>query len=111
MPDELLLAYVTIPDENAAQTLANNAVEKGLCAGVNIIGPIRSTYRWQGETRSRKEWLLIGQTTRAAWQAFEKFVRESHSDLVPCILGLPIAGACALFHNWILENATRHAPD
>lgn len=110
MANEILLAYVTIPDEKAAQTLAGEAVEAGLCAGVNIVGPIHSIYRWQGETRSRTEWLLLAQTTSVAWRAFENFVTERHTDLVPCVMALPPGRVASSFHTWILENVTSHHP-
>lgn len=111
MANEILLAYVTIPDEKKAQVLARNLVEEGFCAGVNIIGPIRSTYHWRGETRLREEWLLLAQTTTTAWAAFEKFVREEHSDIVPCVIGLPADQVFPPFRAWIMENATRHNSD
>ena len=52
-----LQVTTAIDTDDGAQRLAQSAVEACLAAGVQVIGPIRSTYRWRGAIQSTQEWL------------------------------------------------------
>jgi len=47
----------TLDSESAAQSLAATLVNERLAACVQVVGPIRSTYRWEGRVETATEWL------------------------------------------------------
>ncbi len=96
-----LLAYVTIPSREEALAIARMLVQKGCAAGANMIGPVCSTYRWQGEIRQREEWLLLAQTTSGQFESLKASILASHTDKVPCIMALPITDGHRQFLDWI----------
>lgn len=106
---EVLLAYVTVPDEAgdgaAAFSLARALVEQGLAAGVNVLRGARSVYRWRGEIREAGECVLLAQVAAPAFAAFRAAVAARHPHLTPCILGLAVAAGHAPFVRWIEENS------
>lgn len=106
---EVLLAYVTVPDEAgdgvAARALARALVEQGLAAGVNVLCGARSVYRWRGEIREAGECLLLAQVAAPAFAAFRAGVVARHPHVTPCILGLAVAAGHAPFVRWIRENS------
>ena len=55
-----------------ADALAAALVERRLAACVQVIGPIRSVYWWEGEVSSDEEWLCQMKTTRACYAALER---------------------------------------
>ncbi len=45
-----------MPTREAADALATQLVEEGRAACVQVLGPIESTYRWEGAIERAKEW-------------------------------------------------------
>ncbi|MDR0826380.1 MAG: divalent-cation tolerance protein CutA [Desulfovibrio sp.] len=101
-----LFVYITTPDETSALRIVEALLEERLCAGANILGGIRSLYRWQGEISRRSECVCILKTMRKHYPALEKCVRALHPYEVPCIVALPVECAFAPFLQWI-EDQTR----
>ena len=58
MADARVVLTTVAPLESAEQ-LAATLVERRLAACVNIIGPIRSIYRWQDAVQREQEYLLL----------------------------------------------------
>lgn len=110
---EVLLAYVTVPDETgdgaAAFSLARALVERGLAAGVNVFAGARSVYRWRGELREAGECVLLAQVAASAFAAFRAAVAARHPHVTPCILGLAVTAGHAPFVRWIAENSAEDA--
>jgi len=57
----IVLTTVGTPED--AEKLSQELVERRLAACVNIVGPIRSVYRWCSEVHSDPEFLLVIKTT------------------------------------------------
>ena len=56
------IVLTTCESEQQAQRIARLLVERELAACVNINGPIRSVYRWQGAIEESSEYLLVIKT-------------------------------------------------
>ena len=65
MPDRYLMAMTTTDSRPDAERLARDLVERRLAACVQVLGPISSTYRWQGAVETAEEWLCLIKTTGA----------------------------------------------
>ena len=50
-----LLVYMTAADEAEAGRIADDLVRQRLAAGVNILAPMRSVYRWKGDICNSRE--------------------------------------------------------
>ena len=96
----------TTPTRDAAQKIADALVARKLAAGVQVGGPIRSTYRWKGNVESADEWVCIIKTRRELYSAVESAIRELHSYEVPEILALPILDGSADYLRWIAAETT-----
>lgn len=86
--DELIILYTTWPDAETAEACGRAAVEERLAACANVLAPMRSIYRWQGEIQVETEIPMLLKTTTAAAGKLSAFIlRYSPYDL-PCILAL-----------------------
>jgi periplasmic divalent cation tolerance protein len=94
----------TAGSEEEAGRIAQLLVERRLAACVQVVGPIVSRYRWQGEVEEAKEWQCLVKTTRAAYEAVEVAIREGHSYDEPEIIATPIVAGSAGYLTWIEEN-------
>jgi periplasmic divalent cation tolerance protein len=93
--------YIVAADMGEADRIAEALVAERLAACVNILGAIRSVYRWQGTVERAEEVALIAKSTRVLFERLAARVRELHSYDTPAIAAWPIvAGDCA-YLDWI----------
>ena len=105
---DTFFVYVTAKDEAEAERIARAVVEERLAACANLLGGIRSVYRWQGRVCEDQETALILKTSAAGRAALIARVRALHSYECPCIICLPITGGHPAFIDWIV---TETGPD
>ena len=73
---EFIQMMTTIDSKEGAQKLAKSLVEKRLAACTQVIGPIMSTYWWQGKIETAEEWLCLMKTRQEIGIAGCRLVRE-----------------------------------
>lgn len=106
MSPDYVLVLTTVPNDGEAATFARTLVEERLAACVNVVGPIRSIYRWEGAVEDAREWLLVAKARAADVAVLEARVRALHSYDVPEVLALPVVGGAEAYLAW-LDAATR----
>jgi len=100
------IVLVTIGSADEGERIAAALVGEELAACVNVIGPIRSIYRWEGQVQRDEEVLLVIKTRTALVGAVELRVRTLHSYQTPEIIAVPIVAGSAPYLDW-LARATR----
>ena len=96
----------TLPDRAAAEQLAARVVEERLAACAQVLGPVASTYRWQGTVEQAEEWYCHCKTTAARFPALRDRIRELHPYDVPEIIAVPITDADPAYLAWIVDATT-----
>jgi len=74
----MLIAWTTVATPAEAEDLAARIVELRLAACVQIEGPIRSYYLWEGRTESNDEFRLTLKFLPAQLEALEAYMIENH---------------------------------
>jgi periplasmic divalent cation tolerance protein len=103
-----LLVITNLPDQAAAQTLAQALVERRAAACVNVLAPCSSVYRWQGTIETAQEYPLFAKTTEDRYSLLERVIRELHPYELPEIIVVPLAGGLPAYLQWV-EAETRDA--
>ncbi|GIH70420.1 divalent-cation tolerance protein CutA [Sphaerimonospora thailandensis] len=101
---EYVQVQVTIDDREQAASLARSAVEARLAACAQLVGPITSTYRWEGRIETAEEFLLLLKTAGGLADRLTEHIRAEHPYDTPEIITLPIDGGLAAYLNWITEE-------
>ncbi len=101
---EYLQVQTTAGSEKEAERLAAALVERRLAACVQVIGPIVSRYRWQGEVEQAHEWLCLAKTEAERYAELEAAIRELHSYEEPEVIATPIVAGSARYLDWLGEN-------
>jgi periplasmic divalent cation tolerance protein len=96
-----IVVLVTAPSPADAERIAEAVVGEHLAACVNRIGPIRSTYFWEGEVQRDEEWLLVIKTQAARFAELAARVRALHTYQTPEIIALPIVDGSAPYLEWV----------
>ena len=99
-----LQVLTTIDSEEAAERISAALVERRLAACVQVVGPISSTYRWQGEVERAREWMCVAKTTAERYPEVEAAIRELHPYDEPEIVATPIVAGSAGYLGWISES-------
>jgi periplasmic divalent cation tolerance protein len=103
MSDAIVVLITAANGEEAAR-LADMLVGSRLAACVQILPPMESVYRWQGNVERQSEVLLIAKTTRERFDELEREVRALHSHDTPEIIAVPVLAGSADYLKWLDEN-------
>jgi len=96
--------YVVFANSEEAERVGRAVVEERLAACINILGPIRSIYRWQGAVESAEEVAAIVKTSSIAVDALITRIAGLHSYEVPCIATWPIDKVLGDYADWVETN-------
>jgi len=108
-PEDFVVVLVTAGDAGEAARIGRTLVEERLAACANLVGPIRSVYRWQGAVEEAAEHLLLVKARADDLPALEARVRALHSYQVPEVLALPVAAGSAAYLAWLAQSTARDA--
>jgi len=98
---EARIVLTTVGDEQKAEEFAAALVERRLAACVNIVGPIRSVYRWKGAVVREPEYLLIVKTVAEQAARLEAVFKELHPYELPERVELSLEGGSEQYLAWI----------
>lgn len=94
----------TLPDQAAAERLAGVLVEERLAACAQVLGPVSSTYRWEGTIERATEWYCHLKTTAGRLPALRARIGELHPYEVPEIVAVPFVDGDAAYLRWIEQT-------
>lgn len=104
-----VIVYMTAPNRREAESIGRQLVEQRLAACVNILGPIRSIYRWQGKVHHAGETAFLAKTRATLMRKLVRQVRAQHGYECPCVVALPIQGGYRPFLQWIADETRQDA--
>ena len=104
----LVLVYVTAPSVKAAEGIGVAVVAEGLAACANVLGPIRSVFRWKGKVERAREAVLILKTRKSRVAALTRRIKALHTYSVPCVVAIPILGGNDDFLDWVAVESAPH---
>ena len=99
--EEYIQVMTTTETEEEARRIARALVERRLAGCVQVLGPITSTYRWEGEVETAQEWLCLIKSRRDLYPELETAIRELHTYEVPEILALPVVEGDRRYLEWL----------
>lgn len=94
----------TLPDQAAAERLARVLVEERLAACAQVVGPVSSTYHWEGAVERAAEWYCHLKTTVGRLPALQARIGELHPYEVPEIIAVPVLAGNAAYLRWIEQT-------
>jgi periplasmic divalent cation tolerance protein len=100
----IVSVYAIFADVEEAERIGRTVVEERLAACINILGPVRSIYRWQGEIESAEEVAAILKTSDSEADALITRIAALHSYEVPCIVTWPIDKILGSYADWAEDS-------
>ncbi len=104
---EFLQISTTTGTRDVAERIAVEMVDHRLAACVQISGPIKSIYRWQGKVESSEEWLCTAKTSREQLDAIRELIARLHPYELPELIATPITDGSPAYLQWLEEQLGR----
>ncbi len=96
--------YAIFADAAEAERIGRIVVEERLAACINILGGVRSIYRWQGAVETADEVAAILKTSHAQADALIARIAALHSYDVPCIATWPVDKLLVSYADWVEDS-------
>lgn len=96
--------YAVFANAEEAERIGRGMVEERLAACINILGPVRSIYRWQGAVETADEVAAIFKTSHAQADALITRIAALHSYEVPCIATWSIDKILGSYAEWVEDS-------
>ena len=84
-----------------AQNIAAALVSQRLAASVQVIGPLTSTYWWNGDVTTAEEWLCLIQTRANLFVEVDAVIQQVHPYDVPEVLAVPVLAGGSSYLAWL----------
>jgi periplasmic divalent cation tolerance protein len=102
MPSYTIALTACKPEE--ADSLAKSLVDSRVCACVNIIKGVASTFRWKGVVEVEDECILVMKTRRELVDELYSVLKRHHSYELPEFVVIPVELGSTEYLCWISEN-------
>lgn len=100
---DLRVVLCTAPDAEA-ERLADALLAAGLCACVNLVGPVRSRYVWKGLVESAVETMLVIKTRADLVTELRATLVAHHPYELPEVLEVPVSGGLDRYLDWVAAS-------
>jgi periplasmic divalent cation tolerance protein len=102
----VIAVLTNLPDSESAFNLARELVHLRLAACANVLAPVTSFYRWDGNEETATEWPVLIKSTADRYDAVESAIRERHPYSVPEIIAWPIARGLPAYLGWVEQESS-----
>jgi len=100
------IVLTTVADKDDATRLAHELIERRVAACVNIVGPIGSIYRWQGQVQDDSEFLLLIKTTAEQTLQLRAALKSLHHYELPECVELSVTGGSEEYLAWVAAEVS-----
>ena len=97
----VISVYAVFANAEEAERIGRAMVEEKLAACINILGPVRSIYRWKGAIETSDEVAAIFKTSDDRAGLLITRIAALHSYDVPCVAAWPIDKILGAFADWV----------
>jgi periplasmic divalent cation tolerance protein len=91
----------TIDKRETLEGIGRVLLEKRLVACIQIVGPIKSMYWWNGRIEEAEEWIGIMKTRSELFEELERTLKALHTYEVPEIITMEAKSVFPAYEKWI----------
>ncbi len=95
---------LTTCEPKDAEWLARRLVEQRVCACVNVIPQVSSTYHWKGKIEVETESILLIKSRRDSVERLEAAIKELHPYELPEFIVIEISDGSGDYLSWITAS-------
>jgi periplasmic divalent cation tolerance protein len=105
---EYIEIHTAVDTREGAQQIARILVSERLAACAQILGPITSTYWWNGALEQAvEEWLCVIKSRQELYREVEQAILAVHPYETPEITAVDISAGSPGYLAWIAQETTK----
>jgi periplasmic divalent cation tolerance protein len=101
----------TSDNKEFLEEIARSLLQQKLASCVQIVGPIRSLYRWKGHIVEADEWLGIIKTRKTLYKKVEGEIRARHHYELPEIIAFEADLCLPAYGRWVIDETAETIND
>ena len=105
MAKRYIIVQTSTNKKYISDKISSYLLNNKLAACVNIIYPVNSQYKYQGEIIEDTEYILNIKTIKSKYRKIQKAIEELHNYETPEIIALDISHGSKNYFEWI-DNET-----
>jgi periplasmic divalent cation tolerance protein len=106
MNAEYVVVLTTLPADADGEAFGRTLVDERLAACVNLLAPMESVYRWEGQVEQDTERQMIIKTSKERVVALWDRLRELHPYETPEFVVLTISDGSDAYLRWVGESTS-----
>jgi len=98
---EYIQVITSTQNKKDAEKIATELIRMKLAACTQILGPVNSSYWWNGNIETANEWLCIIKSKKSLYSKIETVIKKMHPYQIPEILALPVLEGSKDYLKWL----------
>lgn len=99
-----VIVLTTVGADFNVRPMARDLIQRRLAACVNIVEPVQSIYRWEGQITEEREQLLVIKTTSGRVDELREALFAQHPYDVPEFVVVPISSLSDGYRDWLVRS-------
>ena len=108
MYERIIQVITSTQNKEDAEKIAAELIQTKLAVCTQILGPVSSSYWWNGNIETVNEWLCIIKSKKSLYNKIEAAIKKMHPYQIPEILALPVIEGNKDYLKW-LDNEVQQA--
>ena len=104
--DDICEVIITAQDADWLAQFTTDLVTKRLAACGQVIAPIRSIYRWQGEIYDVGEARVALHTRSSLVERIVEKANRDHPYEVPCVIATAVIAGNGSYSQWVVDETS-----
>ncbi len=100
----MINVITTVDKRETLEGIGRALLAKRLVSCIQIIGPIKSIYRWKGRLEETEEWIGLMKTRDGLYDEVEKEIRSLHPYEVPEIAAVRAERVLPEYGQWVVDE-------
>ena len=98
---DIIQVVTAVDSEDEAGNIASAVVGQRLAVSAQVIGPIASTYWWNGDVEVSDEWLIVMTSRQDLFEELDAVIQQVHPYDVPELLAVPVVAGGRNYLDWL----------
>ena len=104
---DIIQVVTAVDSEEEAGNIAAAVVGQRLAASAQVIGPVSSSYLWNGDVAVSEEWLVLMTSRQDLFEELDAVIQQVHPYDVPELLAMPVVVGGRNYLEWLNSQLKR----
>ena len=106
---EFIQVSTTVKSKEKADKIAETLLAERVAGCVQILGPVKSSYWWEGRIEHAREWICFIKAKASDYGRIESSIKRMHNYDIPEVIALPILRGNSDYLDWINRETRRRS--